>query len=36
MILAIPSPLHAYRKQHMEEVCCVSVELLVELRIFGS
>lgn len=35
MILAIPSPLHAYRKQHMEEVCCVSVQLLVELRTFA-
>lgn len=31
MLLATPSPLHAYRKQHMEEFCCVNVELLVEL-----
>lgn len=31
MLLAIPSPLYAYRKQHMEDVCCVSVQLLVQL-----
>lgn len=34
MLSAIPSLLCACRKQHMEDVCCVSVQLLVHLGIF--